>query len=152
MRQPYPLTGFERRRSMRNKIKRLLLIATSLALVASTTFPVLAQNPTGSIRGTVTDPQGAVIQNATVTVTNKATGDIRKVSTNAEGIYAVENLLPGEYEVKIEAQGFATEVLTSVVQVGNTTSGDAALRVGAAGEIVDVVAEAPLIDKQNFKI
>lgn len=137
---------------MRNKFKRLLLAVTTAALVANMTFPVMAQNPTGSIRGTVTDPQGAVILNATVTVTRKATGDTRKVSTGGDGIYAVENLLPGEYEVKIEAQGFATQVITAQVQVGNTTSGDAALRVGATGEIVDVTAEAPIIDKQNYKI
>jgi hypothetical protein len=106
---------------MRNKFKRLLLTVTTLALVANMTFPVMAQNPTGSIRGTVTDPQGAVIANAAVTVTNKTTGDIRKISTGNDGIYSVENLRPGEYEVKIEAQGFATQVLTATVQVGNTT-------------------------------
>src|ERR1051325_1407515 len=137
---------------MRNKFKRLLLTVTMMALVANMALPVMAQNPTGSIRGTVTDPQGAVILNAAVTVTNKATGDTRKVSTGGDGIYAVENLLPGEYEVKIEAQGFATQIITARVQVGNTTSGDAALRVGTTGEIVDVTAEAPIIDKQNYKI
>jgi hypothetical protein len=137
---------------MRNKFKRLLMTVTMLALVANMIFPVMAQNPTGSIRGTVTDPQGAVITNATVTVVRKATGDTRKVSTGGDGIYAVENLLPGEYEVKIEAQGFATQVITAQVQVGNTTSGDAALRVGSTGEIVDVTAEAPIINKQDYKI
>jgi hypothetical protein len=137
---------------MRNKFKRLLLAVTMVALVANMTFPVMAQNPTGAIRGTVTDPQGAVITNASVTVTRKATGESRKISTGGDGIYAAENLVPGEYEVKIEAQGFATQVITAQVQVGNTTSGDAALRVGAAGEIVDVTAEAPIINKQDYKI
>jgi hypothetical protein len=137
---------------MRNMFKRLLLTVTMVALVANMAFPVMAQNPTGSIRGTVTDPAGAVILNATVTVTNKGTGDTRKVNTGSDGIYAVENLLPGAYEVKIEAQGFATQIITAQVQVGNTTSGDAALRVGTTGEIVDVTAEAPIIDKQNYKI
>src|SRR5215216_2346363 len=147
-----PAHGVERRRSMRNKFKRLLMTVTMLALVANMTFPVMAQNPTGSIRGTVTDPQGAVITNANITVIRKATGDTRKVTTGGDGIYAVENLLPGEYEVKIEAQGFATQVVTAEVRVGNTTSGDAALRVGTTGEIVDVTAEAPIINKQDYKI
>jgi hypothetical protein len=137
---------------MRNKFKRLLLAVTLVALLANMTFPVMAQNPTGAIRGTVTDPQGAVILNATVTVTRKATGESRKISTGGDGIYAAENLLPGEYEVKIEAQGFATQVITAQVQVGNTTTGDAALRVGTTGEIVDVTAEAPIINKQDYKI
>lgn len=138
---------------MHKKFKLLLLAVALLTLAVRTTIPVLAQNPTGSIRGTVTDQQGAVILNATVTATSKATGDARKVTTGSDGIYAVENLLPGEYDVKVEAQGFATQNITSlVVQTGSTTSGDASLRAGGAGEVVDVVAEAPIIDKQNYKI
>jgi len=138
---------------MHIKFKRLALTVTVLTLVARMTLPVLAQNPTGSIRGTVTDQQGAVIQNATVTVSSKATGDSRKVSTGGDGIYAVENLHAGEYDVRIEAQGFATQNLTSLsVQTGSTSSGDVSLRAGGAGEVVDVVAEAPTIDKQNYKI
>lgn len=138
---------------MHTKFRLLLLAIALLTLAARTTLPVMAQNPTGSIRGVVTDQHGAVIQNATVTVTNKATGDSRKINAGGDGIYAVENLLPGEYDVKIEAQGFATQNITSlVVQTGSTSTGDAVLRAGAVGEVVDVVAEAPIIDKQNFKI
>ena len=138
---------------MHIKFKRLALTVTVLTLVVRMTLPVMAQNPTGSIRGTVTDQQGAVIQNANVTVTKKATGDTRTANTGGDGIYAVENLPPGEYDVKIEASGFATQNMTSVaVHAGATTSGDASLRAGGAGEVVDVVAEAPIIDKQNFQI
>src|SRR5256885_2105538 len=116
---------------MHNKFKLLLLAIALLTLAARTTLPVMAQNPTGSIRGVVTDQHGAVIQNATVTVTNKATGDIRKVNAGNDGIYAVENLLPGEYDVKVEAQGFATQNITSlVVQTGSASTGDATLRAG----------------------
>ena len=137
---------------MHNKFRLLLLAVVLLTLAVRTTIPVLAQNPTGSIKGTVTDQQGGVIQNATITVTNKATGSVRTATSGADGIYLVSTLLPGDYEVKIEAQGFATQVSTLTVQVGNTTSGDGALRAGSKGEVVDVVAEAPIIDKQNFKI
>src|SRR5713226_9216216 len=138
---------------MHIKFKLLLLTVTLVTLAARTTLPVMAQNPTGSIRGTVTDQQGAVIQNATVTVTNKATLDTRTANTGGDGLYAVENLLPGEYDVKIEATGFATENMTSVVVLtGSSTSGDASLRAGAKGEVVDVVAEAPTINKESYKI
>ncbi|HXU40005.1 MAG TPA: carboxypeptidase regulatory-like domain-containing protein [Blastocatellia bacterium] len=138
---------------MHTKFKLLLLAIALITLAARTALPVMAQNPTGSIRGIVTDQHGAVIQNATVTVTNKATGDTRKINAGSDGIYAVENLLPGSYDVKVEAQGFATQNITSlVVQTGSTSTGDATLRAGAVGEVVDVVAEAPIIDKQNFKI
>jgi hypothetical protein len=137
---------------MHTKFRLLLLTVALFTLAVRTTIPVLAQNPTGSIKGTVTDQQGAVIPNATITVTNKATGVVRTATSGGDGIYLVSTLLPGEYEVKIEAQGFATQVSTLVVQVGNTTTGDGSLRAGAKGEVVDVVAEAPIIDKQNFKI
>lgn len=138
---------------MLDKLKYLLLTATVLALVVQMTVPVGAQqNPTGSIRGTVTDPQGGVIQNATVTITNKATGEVRNSNTGDDGIFQVSALLPGEYEVKIEGSGFATHLIKAIVQVGNTTTADATLRVGARDEIVDVTSEAPLINKQDYKL
>src|SRR5215471_1464539 len=137
---------------MYTKSRLLLLTVAMLTLVTRMTFPVIAQNPTGSIRGVVRDQQGAVILNASVTVTNKATAATRTANTGNDGIYAVENLPAGDYEIKIEATGFATQNIAAVVQVGGTTSGDATLRVGATGEVVDVVAEAPIIDKQNYKI
>ena len=85
---------------MHTKFRLLLLAIALLTLAARTTLPVMAQNPTGSIRGIVTDQHGAVIQNANVTVTNKATGDTRKINAGTDGIYAVENLLPGERSVE----------------------------------------------------
>lgn len=137
---------------MNSKYRLFLLTFALLTLAARMTFPVMAQNPTGSIRGVVKDQQGAVILNASVTVTNTATGAARSTNTGGDGIYAVENLLPGDYEIKIEAEGFATQNTTVVVRVGSTTSGDASLRAGSKGEVIDVVAEAPIIDKLNYKI
>ena len=137
---------------MYNKVKLLLLAVTMLMLVARTTLPVLAQNPTGSIRGVIKDQQGAVISNATITVTNKSTGTVRTTNAGSDGIYAVENLPAGDYEIKIAAEGFATQNISAVVQVGSTTPGDASLRVGNKGEVIDVVADAPVIDKLNYKI
>ncbi|HEV8486459.1 MAG TPA: TonB-dependent receptor [Blastocatellia bacterium] len=138
---------------MLNKFKYLLLTVTVLTLAARMTIPVGAQqSPTGSIRGTVTDPQGAVIQNASVTVTNKNNGSVTTISAGSDGIYSISTLPPGEYEVKIEAQGFATQLIRVTVQVGNTTSGDAQLRVGGKDEIVDVTSDAPLINRQDYKL
>lgn len=134
------------------KFRLLLLTVALLTLVARMAFPVMAQTPTGSVRGVVKDQQGAVISAARVTITNKATGAERAAKTGADGGYAVENLPAGDYEIKIEAAGFATQNITVVVQVGGTTSGDTALRAGAKDEVIDVVGEAPIIDKQNYKI
>src|SRR5262245_37363632 len=102
---------------MRKKFKGFLLALTVLALVINTALPALAQNPTGSIRGVVTDPQGGVVTNAKITVKNKATGEVRNADTGGDGIYTVANLLPGEYEVSITADGFATTNLPITVLV-----------------------------------
>src|SRR5262249_9621777 len=80
-----------------------------------------AQNATGSINGTVTDPDDQVLTKATVTVTNKTTGAVRTTFTGDEGNYVFENLTPGRYEVRIEAQGFKTEIQLIEVQVGQNS-------------------------------
>jgi hypothetical protein len=127
-------------------------LPAALLLLAAISLPLSAQNPAGSIRGTVTDPQGAVIYNASVTVSNQATGDARKASTSNDGSYSVDNLPPGEYQVRIEHQGFATQLLTLTVQVGNATSGDASLIIGSTSQVINVTADTPIIDKSNYKV
>ena len=86
--------------------------------ISFTTFcllPAGAQSTvaTGSIQGTVTDPNGAVVPGATITITNKATGQSSKFTSSSSGTYASGALIPGEYEVHIEAKGFQTQVLNS---------------------------------------
>ena len=137
---------------MRYNLKHLLLAIVVAALVAQTALPVLAQNPTGGITGTVADEQGAVIAKADITITSKATGEIRKLTSNDVGIYKAETLLPGLYEVRVEMQGFSTQIQTLTVEVGSTTTSNFSLRVGNSKEIVDIVSEAPIIDKTDFKI
>src|SRR5262245_11492408 len=95
---------------------RALLSAIGGIVLLALPLTALSQNAAGSIRGTVTDQQGAVIHNAAVTVTNKGTGEARQTNTGDDGLYAVENLPPGEYEVKIQANGFATQILNARVQ------------------------------------
>lgn len=68
---------------------------------------LFAQN-TGSITGIATDPSGAVVQGAKVTVTNQAINLARTVATNASGFYSVTNLVPGVYSVTLEKEGFST--------------------------------------------
>src|SRR5262245_44615946 len=118
---------------MFKKFKGMLLALAMIALVANMSLPAFAQNPTGSIRGVVTDPQGALVTNASVTVKNKATGEVRSANTGGDGIYLVANLLPGEYEISVAAEGFATTNLTVTVSVGTSSSGDVSLRIGARG-------------------
>lgn len=101
----------------------------------------LAQDPFGSIQGTITDPQGAVVPSATVTVRNLATNASRTAVTNNNGQYRVLQLQPGNYEVKASAASFKQTVLESVqVQVGQIASADVSLQIGGATETVVVTA------------
>jgi hypothetical protein len=131
----------------------LLLLVVMLTTVTRMTLPVSAQqSPTGSVKGTVTDEQGSVIVNANVTVTNKGTGEVRKSNTGNDGIFLVSTLLPGTYEVKVEAQNFATHIFTTVIEVGKTNPGDVTMRAGRSDEIVEVTSEAPIIDTSSNRI
>ena len=71
---------------------------------------MFGQAPTGNVLGTVTDESGAVIPNATLTITNKATGVARSVTTNADGTFSAPALPAGQYELRAEVQGFKTVV------------------------------------------
>ena len=119
----------------------LFLIALPILLIGLGTM-ALAQNATGAINGAVTDPQSAVITNATITVTNKATGAARKITSGADGNFVVENLVPGEYEVKVEAQGFSTQIQKLTVQVGSTATGNFSMTVGTVDQIVNVTGDS----------
>ena len=112
----------------------------------------LAQNATGAITGTVTDPNNDVVANATITVTNKATGAVRKVTTRSGGVYSVENLHPGEYEVKVEAQGFVTQLQALPVAVGNTTTGNFSMTVGGTSQTIEVTGAAPIINTTDTTV
>jgi hypothetical protein len=121
-----------------------------LCFAVSTT--VLAQEPFGSIEGTVSDPQGAIIQNATVTVRSLATNATRTAQTNENGQYRILQLQPGFYEVRATAANFKQTVLENVqVQVGQTAAVDVALQVGGAQETITVtdIAEAQIDRSDN---
>src|SRR2546426_2940306 len=82
-----------------------VLVILAIALSA---IPASAQVAGATLSGAVTDPSGAAIAGAKVTITNKATGITRDVTTDAAGFYSVPNLLPGPYEVTAAATGFST--------------------------------------------
>src|SRR5262245_16426835 len=112
----------------------------------------LAQNATGAITGAVTDPNNEAIANATVTVTNKATGAVRKLTTKGEGNYTAENLVPGEYEVRVESQGFVTQVQVLLVQVGASSTGNFSMTVGGTNQTMEVSGGAPVINTTDTVI
>ncbi|MDT7779274.1 MAG: hypothetical protein QOC99_1786, partial [Acidobacteriota bacterium] len=113
-----------------------------------------AQSTTqGAVGGTVKDPQGAVVANASITVKNEETNKETSATTDSEGRFRVVQLDPGNYSVTINATGFSAFTQQKVVvEVGRVTSIDAALTVGGAQETVQVTSEAPAINttQQDF--
>src|SRR3954454_1392722 len=108
-------------------VSSVVALLLALLMLPSAAF---AQVETGQIAGTVTDPQGAVISGATVTVTSTGTGAQRSVTTSGDGGFNVTNLQPGNYEVKVEGAGFGTKTTTAQVSVGTKTTVDTQLEVG----------------------
>src|SRR6267154_2424366 len=93
--------------------------------------PVLsAQALVGAIYGTITDSSGAVVPNAAINISDKATSATRNAVANAEGLYSAAALPPGEYTVKAEGPGFRTTQRDAQVVAGSTTNVDMTLTVG----------------------
>ncbi|MBI2955754.1 MAG: TonB-dependent receptor [Acidobacteria bacterium] len=121
------------------------LLVAALFLAAPSLF-AQTQATTGVIQGTVTDPTGAVVPGARVTVTNVGTGFERAVATDDNGFYRAILLPLGTYKVAVEKEGFARLVLEKVeVTLGAAVPVNAELKVAPAGEEVIVTAEEPLI-------
>ena len=117
----------------------LILLVTS-----STSF---AQLPTATILGTVKDASGAVVPGATVTARNMDTGQTRTVPTEGDGSYRMSALPIGKYEVRVEHEGFQSEVRSGLeLTVGEEAVINATLQVGSAAQTVSVTGEAPLIN------
>src|SRR5687767_11426042 len=129
-------------------IKLFTLIALSLVL---TIGQVAAQSTvSGGISGTVTDPQGGVLPNVTLTVTNIGTNNAVTVTTNENGGYRVTNLQPGNYRIETSVTGFAPARADNiVVEVGQVTPVDLPLTLGTATAEVNVTAEAPVINTNS---
>jgi hypothetical protein len=105
------------------------------------------------ISGTVTDPTGAAIAGATVTVTNTATGLSRTVQSNAAGNYVVLDLPVGVYDITTTVSGFKKSVITAVnIDVGGKPSVDVALSVGQVSESVEVKADSVMIQTTTAEI
>src|SRR5690348_15824528 len=107
----------------------------------------------GQISGVVSDPSGAVIPNASVTVTNTGTNGARTAITNSDGLYVFPDLVPGNYNVQASAQGFSTVIKqNNVLQVQQNATVNFTLEVGQATQTVEVAANAALISTENATV
>lgn len=125
----------------------------SLLVLAFCALSAVAQSTTqGAISGTVRDPQGGVVANASVTVKNIETNKEVTATTNDDGSFKTVSLDPGTYAVTINATGFSAWVQNAVVEVGRTTELPVELSLGGVTGEVQITAEAPVINtsQQDF--
>jgi hypothetical protein len=113
----------------------------------------MAQSERGNITGVASDPSGAAVAGAEITVTQRDTNAILKASTSASGEYNVPNLIPGAYRIDIVAAGFKRYVQQNLnVTAGSTVRVDAVLQLGQVSESVEITAAASTIQTENAKV
>jgi hypothetical protein len=127
-------------------MKQLRSSVCSIALAFIGVF-AMAQTPTGSIQGLVTDKSGAAIQGATVTIVQTTTNEARNTATDASGRYNVPFIDPGTYTITVDAKGFRSARQENVlVQVTETRAVDFQLEVGAVNQTIQVTASTEALD------
>ncbi len=116
--------------------------------------PALAQVSvsTGSLNGTVTDPAGAAVVGAKITISNSEAGVNQSATTNGNGYFTTGSLAPGNYIVKVEASNFKTYQTTVTVQVGQISSANARMELGSSSTIVEVTGSAVSINSEQASV
>jgi len=126
------------------------IFAVTLIFLA---LPAWAQTTYGSVDGSVTDPSGAPIAGAQVTLTNLGTSERRTQVTGSDGLYLFANLLPGRYSIDVEKPGFKKYSRPDVVvEVNQSAHIDAGLQVGDVSQVVEVTAATPLIQTETSSL
>jgi hypothetical protein len=135
---------------MRNGLQKYLLVLLTVGLCA---LPAFGQGQAGSLSGTVTDPKGAVVAGATVTVKNTATNQEFSTQTNNDGAFKIPTLSSGVYTATIVAAGFKQAAVTDIkIDVAKASSINVELEVGSANETVTVVGGGELLQTQSATV
>lgn len=121
----------------------LVLVVAFTQLVASMAF---GQSSTGTIQGTVQDSQGAVIPDATVTITNLGTNRAVTVKSNGDGLFSQPALDPGSYKIDVQQTNFRSENQQIVLQTAQVADLRFTLQPGSASESIEVSAATPIVD------
>jgi hypothetical protein len=136
-----------------HKSSKMLGLLSALVLAMIAAGSISAQETRGTIRGTVTDPNGQAVPNATVHVVDPARGTSVDLTTNGEGYYQATYLLPSAYQVVIEAAGFKKSIRDNVpLQIGEALQINVTLEVGGAQETVTVTSDIPALNTENASL
>ena len=127
-------------------------ILAGMSLLATPPAHAQVSVSTGSISGTVMDPQGAAVANARVTIANKDTGTSQASTTTDTGLFTTGGLAPGNYTVRIEVPNFKTFLTIVAVQVGQITAVNAKLEVGTSSTVVEVTASAVQLNSEQATV
>src|SRR2546421_5834775 len=115
--------------------------------------PVSAQSTYGTVTGSITDPSGAAVADAQVTLTNLGTSEKRTQTTGSDGLYSFVNLFPGKYKIDVEKAGFKRTSRTDiVVEVQQSYRIDLTIQVGAVTQTVEVTGEPPLLTPDSASL
>jgi hypothetical protein len=138
---------------IKNSASALLLFSLCSFLFLLSAIAARAQAGRGSINGTVTDPSGAIVPGASVTLSNHDTGLTEHAVATAAGLYTFVSLNPGQYQVTVSHKGFETTAQNNVtVSVDQMTVVNIALRVGSTSEVVTVTAAVDLVEPSNSTV
>ena len=133
---------------LRNTIRLLSLLVLATAI----TVQVSAQATNGSVRGTISDQTGAMLPKATIHIKHVATNVERTLSARSDGTYTVDNLQPGEYELRVEATGFKKELMPVTILTGGNIEVNFSLTVGSSTETVVVTAAGAQLNTSDYKV
>jgi hypothetical protein len=138
-------------RQSKNPLRFAFSVFASLLLLVGFCGAVYGQSQVyGAINGVVTDPNGAVVPDATVTATNEATNAAATAKSDSAGAYIISNLQPGAYDVESTVEGFSPYKQTGVkVEVGLSTTVHLHLAIAGQTETVSVTSEAPVVDTEQ---
>ncbi len=132
-----------RRRMLAAILLTTLMLAAHVASAQSTT----------SLEGTVTDPAGANIPGATVTVTNQLTREQRVTQSDSSGQYSVPSLPVGTYQIEVKAPGMQNMLISDLpLPVGAIVRRDFNMRIAAAGQTVEIHGEAPVVESSSVTV
>ncbi len=134
-------------------MNRYVAVVRALLLALVAVGALFAQRDFSTVVGTVTDPSGAAVANAKVTITEESTNETYTVETNGSGEYIRPALKPSVYTVSVEAPGFKTSVQKSItLTAGDRIGINIALSVGDVGQSIEVSAGAPLLQAESTVI
>ena len=129
---------------------RFWLVSVAIALTCWLALPVMAQSTTGSLTGLVTDPQGAIVSGATITLTNSETRVETRTTSNDQGEFVFPSVPPGRYSLGVEATNFKKALATDlVVEVGVTSRTTVVLEVGSVTEQVTITATQDIVNSSS---